>query len=611
MKEKESMKKLALVLGALLVVLAVPAMVSASDWPEFQMDKENSGVTGDSAPIETPTTSWSYDVCDGWVGIHSTPVVYNGYVYAFTAEVNLTKHSLDGTAAGGNWPVSLDDPSGYDFQNGGIAAANGHLYVVDSGGSSRHPYIDLYSINATDGNIDYSENVTDDPVQFSTPVTYTENRGNKYILFGSVNMSGIYDSDGGKYYCYNVNNSSNLIKVWERNCTSPKGYYWAGAAVIGDFAVFGDDAGNLTSVNFTNVTNGEPELRDQVNVSDVFGVDAKEIRSSVSYSEETGRIYFTSKGGYCYAMDFNANTGDIETTVNDRWNTTIGQSTSTPVYYNDRIYAGYYLNFNDGGLWCLNAADGSPCWCNSSIGPIQSSPAISTFYDTGEHEEYVYVTTNSASGGVHCVSNNTTVWAKESPGTNKYCLGGAAISCGRVFYGNDGGWICGESAYTLYNFKVRAGEDKWAFEDGESSLPGNNDAISNTPFSSYTEIEADDALSDEYQTGEDGVNASQQFIFKVRDPVAINITWIGSGDHDTGTDGVRLYVWRNGSGYQYFDESNSAAEDTLYANITSDANSYIVDGNVTILVMQKDQHNEREGYTSTISTDYVEMVFKP
>jgi PKD repeat protein len=427
---------------------------NSSTWPQFQKDEVNSGITNDSAPIANPSSSESWVVdtvipSGGMAGIDSTPIVYNGSVYVVTSEANLVKYSLDGTPAGGFWPVNFATAGTYDFQNGGMAACNGYIYLVDSG-CVRYPDYDLYAIDADTGTIVDRKNVTDSRVQFSTPITYVnDSSGNKHILFGSVNTSSqdtVNPNDGGKYYCYNVSDPSNPVKEWGRNCSSVGryywGYYWAGAAVIGNYAVYGDDNGHLVSVNYTNFANNEVETIQEINASTVFGSNVKAIRSSISYSEETGRIYFTSLAGYCHSLGFNANTGQFNTASN--WSSDIGYSTSTPAYYNGRVYVGNNNGYSEGNLWCLSASDGAEIW-STSVGPVQSSPAISAFYGSGN--EYIYVTTNSGSGGIYCVnSTGSIVWHNTSVGSNKYCLAGAAISGGWVYYGNDDGYLLGLTA---------------------------------------------------------------------------------------------------------------------------------------------------------------------
>ncbi|MCW3131856.1 MAG: hypothetical protein N2V73_03960, partial [Candidatus Methanospirare jalkutatii] len=99
---------------ALILVLGLSAAVAmASDWPQFQRDHENRGITDDDAvvnpllpPIKAngslkPNRSWynTTTTCSGFAGIDVTPIVVdvsgedivfvhvcNGEVWAFYAE---------------------------------------------------------------------------------------------------------------------------------------------------------------------------------------------------------------------------------------------------------------------------------------------------------------------------------------------------------------------------------------------------------------------------------------------------------------------------------------------------------------------------------------------
>ncbi|AKB51997.1 Cell surface protein [Methanosarcina barkeri str. Wiesmoor] len=610
---KHTLKIFFIFMTLLLVVASQPAL--GSDWAQFQKDKVNSGITGDSAPIATPnsTMSWQHDICGGWVGIDASPIVYGDYVYAVASDGNLAKYYKDGTSVGG-WSVDIGNPG---FQNAAPAAGNGHIFVVNTGyGSDPDP--DLIAVDASTGSISDSGSViASTSIQFSTPITYAEDsNGNKHILFGSVNMSSVDPvnlSDGGKYYCYNVTDPTNMVKEWERDCSSAKGYYWAGAAIIGDYAVYGDDAGHLVSVNYTNFTNYEVETVQEIDASTVFGFNVNEIRSSICYSEETGRIYFTSLAGYCYSLGFNANTGQFD--ASNKWSESIGYSTSTPAYYNGRVYVGNNNGFSTGKLWCLNASDGTEIW-NNSVGPVQSSPAISTFYGPGN--EYIYVTTNSGSGGIYCVnSSGVTVWSETSPGTNRYCLAGAVISGGWVFYGNDGGYLCGCANYTRYDFNRST--DMWAYKYQIDDTPTTaTDPTIEFSSGEKDAIKADDNNYASSETTDEGYYSAHRFVFKIDDNekpwiTSINVTWKGYAYSTDYVYGAKLYIWNNAlSTYEELNEgANVQYEFSLNGGVISNIGNYIDNSNnVTVLVVQ---NGEDDGFVthSNIQTDYVKLVATP
>ena len=170
---------------------------------------------------------------------------------------------------------------------------------------------------------------------------------------------------------------------------------------------------------------------DEINVSAVYGVTANEIRSSITWNntgdptDDYGHIYFTSKGGYCYALGFDRSTGKFNTA--DKWKRNIGYSTSTPVVYDGKVYVGQGGFGNNGELYCLNELNGSVVWTYTPNGGVQSSPVISTNSST------LYFTTNCDHGRVYCLYlNGTYKWHFETfeNGTSGgYILQGVALSC--------------------------------------------------------------------------------------------------------------------------------------------------------------------------------------
>lgn len=69
-------KCLVLLLSVILVISTMVAIVSASDWPQFQKDKVNTGWTADSAPANDPALVWWKQTSGtGMGGIDVTPIV--------------------------------------------------------------------------------------------------------------------------------------------------------------------------------------------------------------------------------------------------------------------------------------------------------------------------------------------------------------------------------------------------------------------------------------------------------------------------------------------------------------------------------------------------------
>ena len=228
-------KQLAVIIGAILAISAVavmPAMAMASDWQQFQKDETNIGITDDFGPVNPDlnfsVSSWKRSTeTGGWYGIDTVPIVVGDYVYVVATSKLFKFNKNTGEEV---WNATIDSTP--NFQLSTPAYGNGKIFVANTHG-------ELYAINATTGDECWHVSVCDG--QLNTPIVYykapDESQGR--IFFGDWNGPK-------KYYCYWENGT----QCWSRSSTSGGGYYWAGAAVIGDYLVYGDDAGYLTSVFF-------------------------------------------------------------------------------------------------------------------------------------------------------------------------------------------------------------------------------------------------------------------------------------------------------------------------------------------------------------------------
>ena len=416
-------KTFTVLLSVIVVISTMPMMAMASDWPQFQKDENNSGWTTDSAPISDPALGW-YCNCGGcgWSGIDTTPIVADGkvfglncdgFLWAFHAETGDSPWQTLCGLGGGNTELSTP------------AYHNGIIYVATSSGQKGI----VTAVNANDGTIREWDYVGHEGFQLNTPVTYADGK----IYVGNWKGSVSTTEDYGTYYCLDASNVNN--EIWHRKADYPTGYYWAGAAIIGPYIVYGCDRSNVTCLYKDNGT-----LVDYINVSAEYGINAKEIRSSIVYNDTYKRIYFTSKGGYAFAIGFNSTTGHFIPT--DYWITSIGYSTSTPAVYDGRVYVGQGGFGATGKVFCLNESDGSEIWSTPNLGGVQSSPALSV----SGGQKFIYFTINNADGSAYCLedlgSTHTIRWIWNPPAPdNQNILQGIAICDGMVYFGTDEGYV--------------------------------------------------------------------------------------------------------------------------------------------------------------------------
>jgi hypothetical protein len=169
-----------------------------------------------------------------------------------------------------------------------------------------------------------------------------------------------------------------------------------------------------------------------------------------------------------------------------------------------------------------------------------------------------------------------------------------------------------------YDFRDGAGEDKWAywkqltqneFNSGSSTYP--NGEFSQT---AYEKINTSDGTRQDNMTDADGYYAAHRFNITILEDASdickINVTWEGKGDHQTSTNGAKLYIFNySATSEPYYDElaSNTTSDEiTLTGEKTSSISSYINANNVTMLVNQTSADMDGEEY-SRIWTDYVKL----
>jgi len=428
MKIKKNLKA-AILIAIIVAVVSITPIASASDWQQFQKDEIHTGYTADTAPISDPVMAWNYSTSGGgWSGIDTTPIVADGKVFALNYQGYL--YAFNATTGAYIWDVLCNEGEG-QFELAVPAYHDGIVYAATSGGAANVGHGRVTAVHADSGLIremvDLSAGA--DGFQLNTPVTYADNR----IYVGSWKGDTTTTNDSGTYFCLKANDVSDVI--WSRTADYNTGYYWAGSAIIGRYLVFGDDRSNVTCLDKETGA-----LIDHINVSETCGLNAKEIRSSIVWNDVNDRIYFTSKGGYAFALGFDQTTGHFIPT--DHWNTSIGYSTSTPVVYDGRLYVGQGGFGNNGKVYCMSESDGSAIWSTPNLGGVQASPALSVV----NGRKFIYFTINNDNGSAYCLedlgSTYTTQWIWNPPyPDDQHILQGMVISDGMVYFGTDEGYV--------------------------------------------------------------------------------------------------------------------------------------------------------------------------
>jgi outer membrane protein assembly factor BamB len=388
--------------------------LSDTDWPQFQCDSYNNGVTDSYAPTDSfIDLNWSADDFDGYVDV--PPVVVGDLVYVLPSSgLVYAYNKYNGTT---EWQRDIGESTS-SLNSATPAYGDGNLFIATYGGN-------LSALNSSSGLIQWSIHVTDDSIE--SPVTYYDHR--VYVA------DGIAQGVGTKYYrCYDDMGTW----LWSYEVPDSAGFIWNGAAIVDQYIVFSTHEGKLISLDRKAGT-----LVDEINLN---GTESSEVsfakadpgifRSSVMYND--GFVYTTSERGqttgYVWKVGFNA---DGTFTDQDGWCSDQIFSTSTPAIYDGKIYVGQGEHGYPGELICLDDSTGNELWSYDVPNGVKSSPVVSTYYD----EAYIYFTSAMEDGSVYCLNESGSLLWEYNPPDSEYILQGVAVSEGKAYFGTDGGYI--------------------------------------------------------------------------------------------------------------------------------------------------------------------------
>lgn len=393
-----------------------PALAEGEDWPQFQKNAANYGVTSSPAPVETPCEVWSvFTHYWGTHGIDVTPIAANGKI--FVIDVDGCAWAFDADDGNVIWSTELEDDTRFSLATPAWGE-NKVFFATDAG------YI--YALDDTSGDIIWGGKLTGGSGQnaeLNTQIVYES--GKLYI--------GSWE---GKYYCLDADGEGTSPHVdWTYYVEGTRYDWYSGAAVIGNYVLFGNNAGLLTCLEKTTGL-----LDASCDLSTEFNVPSGSIRSAISTNSVQDRVYLTSKNGYVFAIGFDTASGQFNTASS--WFAGIDNySTSTPVFYDGCLYVcsgGSFYN-QDGGVYCFDAATGNQRWFNDlgvSYGS-QASPVLSI----QNGNPYIYVSTGEPESAVVCLDKDGDMLWKHIPSHTEYSLQGISIYDGKVFFANDAGYL--------------------------------------------------------------------------------------------------------------------------------------------------------------------------
>lgn len=425
--------------GVLSVILSAAPASNLPDysgeWPTFRNSKNNNALTNTVTPDSAATAElkWVKKYGTGWSASTSIPIIVNNNVYFIMGSkiIRADKATGDVLREG-----TLKGSAG--FSTNSLVYAEGMVFAQVGNGVIQAFNADtlesLWVTEAIGG-------------QTISPITYY----NGYIYTGMWRS----ETNMQNFACFSVTDEdpTNGFETKYATWLMPHmgGYYWVGAYVNDVCAVFGSDDGTSDSNSPTAVLYSVNPVTGSVidTINDVKG----DIRCCVVY--DSGRVYFTTKGGYLYSVGLNSNGTFDHASIKS---IQIGSmSTSTPVIYKGRLYVGcsgkgYDWDGDSGsGIAVVDVSGGKLdiIYKASTPGYPQAGALVSTAFEAATGKVYVYTTYNKNPGGIYIIedsagqtepsANNGDLYVPEKA-YQQYCISTiCADSEGTLYYKNDSG----------------------------------------------------------------------------------------------------------------------------------------------------------------------------
>ena len=365
-----------------LVLVLLTASAAAADWPQFLGEADTQGVSGGKSPTSVSTLSlrWELNTGSSWEDMPGTPITVGDYVYYYSSQY-LRKVEL-ATGREVKKAAVYGKPVNQFFVD--IAYGDGKIFVPcqtnnlngEKGGEACFLRVyDAQTLKQLYITETFSKGLMESPVMYHDGCFVTGSYGRKgvYACFTSG------DEDPSR---------SDEVKkaLWTVNCTGRYGFCFNGAAFVGDCCYFGYDS-TLCVVQYQT---------GRLRTVDIGAGHA--IRSTITYSNETGRLYVASNhsaGGASVISYALGSDGMPDPSSAKEWlsGTKGGGTQSSPVVCNGRLYIG-------GGGYTMGSAEVFHVIDAVSMQEIYSVPVqtkgsagISTAYaaDDGQRTVYLYL----------------------------------------------------------------------------------------------------------------------------------------------------------------------------------------------------------------------------
>lgn len=322
-------RSLALVLAVVLTVGALTVPALAADWPQFLGDPSAPGISNGAAAISGSSLKlrWEKNTGSTWSDVPGTPIVVGDYVYYYSSQY-LRKLELATGREVAKAQV-YGAPVNQFFIN--IAYGEGKIFVpcqtdnLDDNVEISGCFLRVFDAN-TLKQLYVTETLSSGQMQ--SPVMYHDG----YFVTGVYGRNGVYAGFDAADEDPSIPDEIKKMK-WTVKTDSQYGFSFNGATFVGNYCYFGCE-NKLYVVNYKS---GETKSFD-------IGSEYS-IRSSITFSKETGRLYVASNhlDGHAAVFSYTLGSNGMPAASSaKKWmSDTVGGGTqSTPVVYRGRLYLG-------------------------------------------------------------------------------------------------------------------------------------------------------------------------------------------------------------------------------------------------------------------------------
>jgi hypothetical protein len=409
------------------------AEVSAA-WKNFRNSDVNMGITGASTPIVKEDTAllWHAKLGTGWNAAPSAQIIVDDALVVMSG-TKLYKLDLSTGAVLASGDMTAAPNFGYTPPT----YAEGMIFCPLANGT-----IQAFNATTLESVWIYRDALGG---QSLSPITYSGG----YLYTGFWNG----ETKSANYVCLSVTDEdpsrADEVKtaVWKH--AQPGGFYWAGSVAVGDALIVGTDDGTGGAVGNSQVYSFNKYTGQVISRVELTGMGDQ--RSSMAYDQASGRLYFTTKGGFLCSLALDAKTGTLGGLKSVDYH---AQSSSTPVVYGGKVYfgtgSGISSTGSSGNFVCASADTLEMVFAVGLLGYPQCSMLLSTAYEnTGSL--YFYSTYNKTPGGISMIKVSVDADSAEdaelielydAAGFSQYCI--TSVICGTdgtLYYKNDSGTI--------------------------------------------------------------------------------------------------------------------------------------------------------------------------